>query len=292
MSKIMLTNPAFKDQLDKEFRYLQWLEETCRNILAAAPSAAMHVHRRKTRISFSLERATAPGSHMSTAEKGVSPSHFDAYFKTQYLKKSDPMLSEYIKAYCAKKTLSVVRKCLSQLKHHADQYDPELLNALFDQFKRDFGQLTPAAFSSKSLIIQRWESKTHKPNTRPVEDNYQFRTDRGEIVRSKNECIASNIVYRWQIPYKNEYPVTLADGREIFIDLKMLSPVNLKEYYLEIFGRMDDPKYAKKNFARINDLAEVGITLGHNLLVAFDYPGAPFDTAAFRKMLESTVMHP
>ena len=292
MSKIMLTNPAFKNQLDKEFRYLRWLEETCCNILAAAPSDAMHVHRRKTRISFCLEKAAKPDNHINTAGKRNGTSHSYAYCKTQYLKKSDPMLSEYIKAYCAKKTLRVVRKCLAQLKSHAEQYDPEMLNALFEQFERDFGLMTPIAFSSRSLLIRRWESETYRPNTRPVENNYQFRTDRGEIVRSKNECITSNIVYHWQIPYKNEYPVRLADGSEIFIDLKMLSPVNLKEYYLEIFGRMDDPGYARKNFNRINELAEVGITIGHNLLVVFDYPGAPFDTAAFRKMLENTVMHP
>ena len=37
-------------------------------------------------------------------------------------------------------------------------------------------------------------------------------------------------------------------------------------------------------------LAEVGITLGSNLLIAFDYPGVPFSTDSFRAMLEKAVL--
>ena len=109
------------------------------------------------------------------------------------------------------------------------------------------------------------------------------------MVRSKNECIAANILYHWQIPYKYEFPVRLADGRVIFVDFKILTPFTLKECYIEIFGKMDDPEYARTNLQRINDLSEVGIQLGKNLLIAFDYPGAPFNTTTFRTMIENVI---
>ena len=290
MSKTIIQNFSFKKELIYETRYLNWLQNCSNNILKIPLPGTLQVSRKNGNVFYRILCPSEPASSdgCSGNASGLSPS---GKAPLKAIRKDDPLFRDYVKNYCAKKTLMVTKKCLTNLRDHAERYDPDLIVKMFDQFELDFGDMTPEIFSSRERHIQRWQAKPYKTNTREAENNYKFRTERGEMVRSKNECIAANILLHWPIPYKYEYPVSLPDDRTIFVDFKILSPVTLKEYYLEIFGRMDDQEYVKKNMIRINDLAEVGIHVGKNLLIAFDFQdGVPFNTTTFRAMIHNTVM--
>lgn len=105
MSIVQLMNPSFKDDLDKEFRYLRWLEETALKILSAAPPDNLQLHRRKSGITFCLEEIRQNNRIRPVVDTEASLKA-KAIRNVRYLKKTDPILTTYVKAYCAKNRLA------------------------------------------------------------------------------------------------------------------------------------------------------------------------------------------
>ncbi len=54
----------------------------------------------------------------------------------------------------------------------------------------------------------------------------EYRTEKGELVRSKSEMNIANALFRTEIPYKYECPLTLNDGRVIYPDFTVLDVYN------------------------------------------------------------------
>ena len=208
---------------------------------------------------------------------------------TSYVHKDDLTVRKLIVPYCAKRSIPILRKCIKSLHSKTIPYTPELLEKLFLEFADLFGPLTPARYSPRSLHISRWQNMPYLTNPYPFDPDSSFHTSRGEIVRSKNECITANKLYEWHIPYKTEYPIQLQSGRIIYADFLILNPYTMKECYLEVFGKMGDPGYALDKFNRINDMAQVGINYGSNLITLFEYPGAPFSTDTLEMTLQSAL---
>ena len=279
MSKTISRNFRFKTDYANEKLYLEKLRKESELALTKKLPGRLKIHRKNGRTYYRISFSGESNSN-NVSEK--------AYI-TKVIRRTDPLLPEYISVYCSRKMLPVVRRCISTLKNHAELYDPSLITSLSGQFEKDFGMMTPKTYWSNALWIQRWQKAPYQTNTKEAENNYTFKTARGELVRSKNECIAADILFHWQIPYKYEYPVRLVDGRSIFVDFKILNPITLKEWYLEILGKMDDPEYAKSNLKRINNLSEVGVQEGKNLLLMFDYPDVPFNTDTFRAMIKNVI---
>ena len=55
---------------------------------------------------------------------------------------------------------------------------------------------------------------------------------------------------------------------------------------------MQDAKYTADLCKRLSVMAENGIVLGDNLLLVMECEDVPFDTRAFREMIEHTVLQP
>ena len=83
----------------------------------------------------------------------------------------------------------------------------------------------------------------------------------GEKVRSKNECIFANLLYKMKIPYIYE-----ARFRgNIYPDFTIF--VNEKRYYIEILGRMDDYEYSKRQEEKVKIYSNGGVKLGGQLVM-------------------------
>ncbi len=280
MRKKIIHNSRFKTDYTNEILYLEELRKESELALTNKLPGNLRIHRKNGRTYFRVSLSSGSSSRHSTENR----------YLTKAIKRTDPLLPEYINVYCARRMLKIVKRCISTLKNHASLYDPSPVRNLIEQFGKDFGVMTPKIFWSNTLWVQKWQTTPYQTNTKDADNNYTFKTTRGELVRSKNECIAADILYHWSVPYKYEYPVRLTDGRYIYVDFKLLNPDTMKEWYLEIFGKMDDPEYAKTNLKRINDLSDVGIKEGKNLLLVFDYPDVPFNTDTFRAMIKNVMV--
>lgn len=112
-----------------------------------------------------------------------------------------------------------------------------------------------------------------------------FITEKGERVRSKSEKIIADKLYAMGIPYRYEYPITLANGICVYPDFTMLKMPERKEVYLEHLGLLDDELYLQLIWRKLNSYGENGIFIGDNLLITFESSRYPLNT----KMLEGVL---
>ena len=263
----------------QELEYLQRYLHFVNHELAHGPENALHVHNRDGKYSFSIY---GPDDHSSASSGRMTE---------RYVTRDSALPADLVSKYCAKRLKPVLEASIRQLKSDPAAYDPDQLIRLQRKLANIFGDCLPKAYQDPQTIISTWEQETFTPNSFHTEGETLFRTRRGEMVRSKNECLCANLLYELDIPYKYEAPVKLADGHVVYPDFDMISPVNGSEYYLEIFGMMGDPVYAAKAFRKINKYAASGIVLNDNLLVIFEYEGIPFNTALLESMLRRIVLN-
>lgn len=80
---------------------------------------------------------------------------------------------------------------------------------------------------------------------RVVDRGLVHRTDRGELVRSKNELLIANLLHELDVTYLYEEPFTGADGRTVKPDFTITT--DLGETLLwEHLGMLTDPRYVAK----------------------------------------------
>lgn len=125
--------------------------------------------------------------------------------------------------------------------------------------------LTPIDISDEDYINE-WMSipfqEKHKQNLLTT-----YKTNQGELVRSKSELNIANALYKKGIPYKYECPLTL-NNIVIYPDFTVLDVKNRREVYWEHRGMMDDRDYIKHSVLRLKDYSKSGIVLGKNLIIS------------------------
>lgn len=91
----------------------------------------------------------------------------------------------------------------------------------------------------------------------------------GNVLRSKSESLIDMALYMKNIPYRYECSLTL-DSITFFPDFTILHPKTLKLYYWEHFGMMDDLKYAKDAFSKLQVYNSHGYLPTVNLIITFE----------------------
>ncbi len=262
--------------LKREEAYLNSLRDEALRIISSTPPGDIIIHKKngKTYYGYKDETTKGPGR------------------TERYLSLTDPALPALIHRHCAKKVLVRAERSLHLISMQISRYDPLSMLRLFQKLEEKFGTLVPPAFATNTRLISEWTNKPYIKNSFHKENDPLYPTKKGDIVRSKNECITANLLYDLNIPYKYEYPVRLKNGNLIFIDFLILSHVNGRKYYLEIFGKMSDPSYAEPQFSRIQNMTESGIVPGLNFLMVFESSTSPFNTDNLAKILKETVLAP
>ena len=109
--------------------------------------------------------------------------------------------------------------------------------------------------------------------------NGQYRTLKGEYVKSKSEVIIADRLTFNNVPYIYEASAVLDDWTSIrYPDFMILNKRTRKEYYWEHLGKMGDEEYAVGNQIKIEQFAKNGIILGKNLILSVECKGRPLST--------------
>lgn len=136
--------------------------------------------------------------------------------------------------------------------------------------------ITPVDISD-SDYIQQWISQ---PYSKKIidEEKCVWKSDNGEVVRSKSELNIANMLYKMKIPYKYECPLQLYNGRIIYPDFTVLDIENRREVYWEHRGMMDDEEYARHAIRRNRDYVYSGLYLGDRLIITEETSNMPLGT--------------
>lgn len=120
----------------------------------------------------------------------------------------------------------------------------------------------------KSKIIQEWLNEPYRTNPYKT-DKLMHKGPSGNYYRSKSEEFIDICLTKYGIPFRYECELVLPTGI-IYPDFTILHPKELKLYYYEHFGMMDNTVYAAKACEKINTYCLNGIYPNVNLIVTFE----------------------
>ena len=249
----------------------------------------------------------APQGRIRISQNGGHPEYYlvteRGSLRGKYLPHSQKTLTRQLaqKDYDAR-LIKLLQKEITALQNYMKQTSngraiPELYDSLCPARR---SLITPAILTNEQYAA-RWQdvSWTGRPF---ASDAPYICTARGERVRSKSEVIIADTLFRYNIPYRYEFPITLkrsnsADirrdlGRSITLypDFLCLNTRTRTEFYWEHFGLMDSTEYSNNAAGKLRLYTENGILAGRNLIITMETQTEPPSIKALEKLIEEFLL--
>jgi hypothetical protein len=196
--------------------------------------------------------------------------------------------SKLVTSLCSKlyytELIQVLAQEIQLLRSFLSSFDPQKKIRCIKVLPEDLQGCVNLIVKTSEQICREWESESFEASTYPF-DQELLRTKKGELVRNRAECLIANTLFDLNIPYRYECAVKLADGGNVYPDFTILHPKTFEIFYLEFFGKMDDPSYAISAFSRIRRYANSPIF--PKLIMIFDHRDAPFNTNTLLAVLKN-----
>ena len=164
----------------------------------------------------------------------------------------------------------------NRLKKFIDGYDPDAVDNIYERMCAVRKELVTPIVPTERMAIDQW-METYKGCENTFGEATDFKTLRGEYVRSKSEKILADYFYTNNIPYQYEPRFELNDYRNKYPDFVLLNVRKKKTIYWEHLGRVGELDYATRNFAKLMDYEKNGLILGDNLIVTLETIERPLD---------------
>lgn len=249
----------------------------------------------------------APQGRIRISQNGGHPEYYlvteRGSLRGKYLPHSQKTLARQLvqKDYDAR-LIKLLQKEITALQNYMKQTSngraiPELYDSLCPARR---SLITPAILTNEQYAAH-WQdvSWTGRPF---ASDAPYICTARGERVRSKSEVIIADTLFRHNIPYRYEFPITLkrsnsADIRRdfgssitLYPDFLCLNTRTRTEFYWEHFGLMDDPAYSNNAAGKLRLYTENGLLPGRNLIITMETQTEPPSIKALEKLIEEFLL--
>lgn len=249
----------------------------------------------------------APQGRIRISQNGGHPEYYlvteRGSLRGKYLPHSQKTLARQLaqKDYDAR-LIKLLQKEITALQNYMKQTSngraiPELYDSLCPARR---SLITPAILTNEQYAA-RWldVSWTGRPF---ASDAPYICTARGERVRSKSEVIIADTLFRHNIPYRYEFPITLkrsnsADIRRdfgssitLYPDFLCLNTRTRTEFYWEHFGLMDSTEYSNNAAGKLRLYTENGILAGRNLIITMETQTEPPSIKALEKLIEEFLL--
>ena len=249
----------------------------------------------------------APQGRIRISQNGGHPEYYlvteRGSLRGKYLPHSQKTLARQLaqKDYDAR-LIKLLQKEISALQNYMKQTSngraiPELYDSLCPARR---SLITPAILTNEQYAA-RWQDVSW--TGRPFESDAPYIcTARGERVRSKSEVIIADTLFRHNIPYRYEFPITLkrsnsADIRRdfgssitLYPDFLCLNTRTRTEFYWEHFGLMDSTEYSNNAAGKLRLYTENGILAGRNLIITMETQTEPPSIKALEKLIEEFLL--
>ena len=249
----------------------------------------------------------APQGRIRISQNGGHPEYYlvteRGSLRGKYLPHSQKTLARQLaqKDYDAR-LIKLLQKEISALQNYMKQTsNGRAISELYDFLCPARRSLITPAILTNEQYAARWQnvSWTGRPF---ASDAPYICTARGERVRSKSEVIIADTLFRHNIPYRYEFPITLKRinpddirrdfGRSITLypDFLCLNTRTRQEFYWEHFGLMDDPAYSNNAAGKLRLYTENGILAGRNLIITMETQTEPPSIKALEKLIEEFLL--
>ena len=237
-----------------------------------------------------------PEGHLRVAQRGVARAQYYHYtnptdFTGKYIRKKNIDFAKLLaqKDY-EESIIPLLQKEISALEEYLTQTDN---GSVISEFHESLcparhALITPVTLTDKEYAAV-WQEVSWMGL--PFAPDAPFlSTANGERVRSKSEIIIADTLFRYGIPYRYEFPLTLTrseDKHEVIIhpDFLCLNTRTRTELYWEHFGRMDEPEYSKNAAGKLRLYIENGILPGRNLIITMETKTEPPTAQVLEKLI-------
>lgn len=194
-------------------------------------------------------------------------------YHNRYLAKKDEQLARKLaqKSYY-KEILADIENEIEELNCLAKIYYPEKKYERYSLMPESRQDLVNPLFDSAEYSVKKWLETPYEP-WQEHEEYLRFKTDNGEMVRSKSEMIIANKLKQREndVLYHYEQPLYLKKGkRTVHPDFTLINRHTGQILYWEHVGRLDDPGYVADFINKINGYIANGIFPGINLVLTFE----------------------
>ena len=249
----------------------------------------------------------APQGRIRISQNGGHPEYYlvteRGSLRGKYLPHSQKTLARQLaqKDYDAR-LIKLLQKEISTLQNYMKQTSngraiPELYDSLCPARR---SLITPVTLTNEQYAA-RWQdiSWTGRPF---ASDAPYICTARGERVRSKSEVIIADTLFRHNIPYRYEFPITLKRSNSddirrdfgssitLYPDFLCLNTRTRTEFYWEHFGLMDSTEYSNNAAGKLRLYTENGILAGRNLIITMETQTEPPSIKALEKLIEEFLL--
>ncbi len=182
-----------------------------------------------------------------------------------------------------------LKDMIKRLEKFNKSYDIDSIDTLYESLSDGRRNLINPIRPTKDMIIKEWYTR-HPGNLNSHEKKHEFKTTRGECVRSKSEKILADFFHCNNIPYVCEPVIKLKNGRSKYPDFCLLNVNEYKTFYWEHLGKVDDEDYASRNFEKLMDYEESGLIIGQNLIVTMETRERPLDIKLVEKKVHQFLL--
>ena len=220
--------------------------------------------------------------HKYTDEKGKKHTHYISRGKNAEMITSLAQYS-YNKAFLktAYRQLEAVRSALKNI-------DEDSLANVFLHLHNERKNLITPYVPDDDLFVRNWVDDSYPPGNFSDKDP-EIYSENGERVRSKSEKILADKYKMMGIRYKYEKPLYLIDRTQFVTmrpDFTTLNVRKRRQYYHEHLGKMDDPKYVRRNIYKLKLYEKNGILIGDQLFLTFESSDQPLDMNHFELLVK------
>lgn len=188
---------------------------------------------------------------------------------------------EYDKSFCREldRQLHMVQRMLKN-------YDSQRLSDTYEKMHPGKKIFVKPYHMGDEAFRKQWIEKAYEKNPYPF-DEKEVLTEGGERVRSKSEAFIADRLRQYGIPYRYEAALATWGGKVLYPDFTILNVRKRTIYYWEHFGRMDDPEYVNKQcIKKLEEMREMGIFPGKNLICTFESTAYPFAGRGVNDLIE------
>lgn len=180
----------------------------------------------------------------------------------------------------AERELRMWKSCLRRWKSVEDAYDklPSGRKALVNP-----------VYIPEDEFVSAWESAKYEGLGFAEDDSSDYYTDKNERVRSKSELLIADLLNKYGVPYRYEYPMRVGYAVR-YPDFYVLNKRTREEFVWEHLGMMDDANYLAKNMNKLNEYLKAGYVIGDKLLLTMESRNVPISISGVKALIEKKLM--
>lgn len=209
--------------------------------------------------------------------------------KYDYVKKSDYKdLTKYLQKEYELKANKKLKQLKGKLEKFIQSFNINELNEIYEGMPLAKRELVTPIYKNDDEYIAEW--LTNNPgNQNSFPEDGIYKTNRGELVRSKSEKIIADALDKYGIPYQYEPALELGNST-MYPDFVVLNVRRRKTYYWEHLGMVSDPTYAVKNYKKELIYERNGFIRGKNLLMTLESTDMKLEVKIVEQMIKEFLL--